>query len=1117
MQKIPRLSGPHMGLSLCFVLMCFFSLLTDAQADTAIRFARTPAMSPDGSKVAFSWRGNIWVAPLKGAQRARRLTSHRGYDAYPVWSPDGKWLAFASKRFGNFDVFVMKSDGGLPQQLTHHSDQDLPAYWSNDSRSIAFRSSRDRVHTSRHRLFVVPREGGMPRLAMNLHSAGAALSQDGQYTVFARGSARWYRKRFTMPFHSRLWLYNHKKDTFRQLTGKGYVADAPSWLNAQTIIYRSAKGGKHNLWRYDIKTNKATQLTHYKDKGIRFPAASRGGTGAVFARWDGLFHWDARANKVRKLKLRAFDDRQHNDLTRLITRGKVSGYAVAPGGREVAFVIRGNIFAKGLRDPHPWARKVAPSYWRERHLSWSPDGSKLAFVSDRGGRNAIYLAHAGTQKGLVKPLSRTWHQRVTRLSKANATLTEHHPIWSPNGKTLAFVRGRGALVLHDVKSGKQEVLVSGWSMESFKWSPDSRWIAFIRYDSNSNPDLFLVATKGHRKGRVFNVSRFPDVDEKPVWSANGRVLAYLSRDVYNRMSINYVYLRHTDHEKNTAERKADCRRWAKKWKRVIIKRKKARAKARRYATLRWRANRKAKPTSKPSKPVKKAQKKVKQAKKKRKKLSRVRITRLNRLPFRIRRVPFVPGFQGAINLAVSPTGCQFYFTTRGRGISGLYRINHDGSGLKRLSKGTIRALSTTADGKLFFIKKKSGRAMGGRLMMMGPRSKRPKAVRFRAEVQVSRHISYLQRFQEGWNMLNEWFYDPTFHGAPWAKLRKEYTKLIALVTTDDDFADAIRMLLGELNASHLGVYPPYKGPRNRTGDLGVRFDATHKGKGLKVSYIRREGPLNTRRSQVKVGDTILAVDGAAVTAKTNIYQFLNNKTGRYVVLQVKRRSGKIETVVAQPISGGRARLQRYLRWQEKVRARVKKMSGGLLSYAHIRSMNITSLHRFERALSAHTHGTQALVIDVRNNGGGWTADLLLTMFFPKPHGYTIWRGSKKGYPVTRRPFFTWHKPSILLCNQRSVSNAEIFSHAYKNLKIGTLVGMPTYGGVISTRTLRLVDGTWFRIPLRGWWALPGKKNMENGPAVPNVLVKMSPDDERKDRDPQLLKAVRLLLKQLAGK
>jgi tricorn protease len=213
------------------------------------------------------------------------------------------------------------------------------------------------------------------------------------------------------------------------------------------------------------------------------------------------------------------------------------------------------------------------------------------------------------------------------------------------------------------------------------------------------------------------------------------------------------------------------------------------------------------------------------------------------------------------------------------------------------------------------------------------------------------------------------------------------------------------------------------------------------------------------------------------------------------------------------MSQTQARDQRYLAWVRTQRALVTKLSRGQLGYAHLRTMKIGSLDQFERDLFAHAHGKRGLILDLRNNSGGWIADLLLTMFFPRPHAFTRWRGSFEGYPVVRRHFYSWHKPTVLLINERSYSNSEIFAHAFKNLKRGLVIGMPSFGGVISATSDYFLDGSRFRLPFRGWWTIPSKINMENNPVIPDIIVTLSPQEELTQQDPQLIRAIHVLLAQ----
>lgn len=1098
--------------------------LAPAAANVPVRFARTPALSPDGEELVFGWRGDLWIVDSKEALSdeggvARRVTAHKAYDGHPIWSPKGDKLAFVSYRKGNADLFVMKAFGGVPKQLTHLSSEEKGLYWLANNKTVVFHSSRNPGITRSYRLYTQSENGGMPRTYLNIHASDAALSPNGQHMIVVRGSRRWWRKRWKMPFHRSLWLYNTQTKKYKRLTPAGYTADYPSWISNEEIIFRSERTKTFNVWKLNIKTGQMTPFTHYKGKGVRFVRASRNRTAAVFTRWDRTYNLNLETGLIKEFNIRASGDTTRNRVVRKIKKRGISEFAVSPVNKEVALIVHGDLFIKRLKDPNAWARRIASSHWREKQINWSPNGKHLAFVSDRGDqRDSIYLVHAGKKHGITLPLSRTWEPKVTRITKPNQSQPEHSPSWSPRGKELAFLRGRGQLIVRNIKSGKERIVVDSWNISTFRWSPDGKWFVYTRTDRESNSDVFLVRASG--KGRSFNVSRFPDSDFSPVWSANGRVLAFLSRGINNSNGIRYAFLRKSDNEKSAVQLKRSCKRWAKKWKRTQIRKRKAlmkrrikarKAYKRRKLAKRRLAKKKAPSTRPASRPTKKklAKKKARKKARKRRKQRPMRVD-LAQLPFRLRFIPNLPGTRGPSRLSISPTGCNFYIEARGRGESGLYQVGLFGRKLRKIAKGRISRSTMTAKGAIFYL------ARGGSLFaLVGKRKKRAMPIRFMAEVEIDHLIAGYQKFAEGWSWLEQWFYDPKFHGVDWFQMRKDYKQLLKHAHTQRDYNDVVNMMLGELNASHLGIYGPWKRRRMSTGDLGVTFDLSYKGKGLKIATVRSESPASRKRSRLAPGDVILSIDGRALSSSVNIHQYLNHTLYRHVLLKVKRRSGKIACLRIKPMNQRSARYQRYKEWVKLTRKRVHKWGGKLMGYAHIRSMGITSLDRFERDLFAHAHGKEGLILDLRNNGGGWTADLLLAMFFPKPHAYTQFRGSRKGYPVFRRPFYSWHKPIVLLINERSVSNAEIFAHAFRNLKRGIVVGMPTYGGVISTRNVRLLDGSLFRIPLRGWWTLPGKTNMENGPAQPHIVIPLLPAEESKGKDPQLMRAVRELLKEMA--
>jgi tricorn protease len=327
----------------------------------------------------------------------------------------------------------------------------------------------------------------------------------------------------------------------------------------------------------------------------------------------------------------------------------------------------------------------------------------------------------------------------------------------------------------------------------------------------------------------------------------------------------------------------------------------------------------------------------------------------------------------------------------------------------------------------------------------------------------------------------------------------------------------VKMMLGELNASHVGVSPPrhFENPDD-TGSLGVLFDPKHEGPGLRIASVLRGSPGDREESRLEAGDVLLSIGGVPLDKTVNVHRLLNHAANRKVLLEVAsaKEPGEKREVVIRPFSLRRESRARYEAYVRENRRLASEWSGGRLAYVHIRGMGWSSFERFERELYSVAHGREGLIIDVRNNGGGWTTDMLFTILSVRPHAWTRSRGGGKGYPQGRRPFYGWSKPATALCNEASFSNAEIFSHAFKTLKRGPLVGFPTYGGVISTGSRRLLDGSWIRMPTRGWWVHPDGPDMELNGAVPDHIVPFTPEDEEAGRDPQLKKAVEVLLAQL---
>jgi len=389
-------------------------------------------------------------------------------------------------------------------------------------------------------------------------------------------------------------------------------------------------------------------------------------------------------------------------------------------------------------------------------------------------------------------------------------------------------------------------------------------------------------------------------------------------------------------------------------------------------------------------------------------------------------------------------------------------------------------------------------------------------------------IDYAQERQqiywEAWRVLNDGFYDPNFHGTDWNELGERYGAWAMRASTNRDFRDVFNMMLGELNASHLGMYGPDRAETQteRTGLLGVEINPVDDG--VVIERVIPNSPADRETSRLTVGDIITAVEGESVGGDVNFYSAMADRVNQKVILTVRGSDGAQREVVIRPSANLRGDL--YEEWVRDRRALTERYSDGRLGYIHIQGMNWPSFERFERELVASGEGKEGIVVDVRYNGGGWTTDYLMAVLTVRQHSYTIPRGASEDletehtrfrsyYPFGERlPLAAWTKPAVALCNASSFSNAEIFSHAFKTLGLGTLVGEPTYGAVISTGGAGLIDGSFVRLPFRGWYVKATDENMENGPAVPDVIIETRPDSRAEGEDAQLRAAVRALLRQI---
>jgi len=1042
-----------------------------ALADPAF-FPRRPAISPDGQTVVFSCQGDLWRVAAGGG-RAERLTAHPAYESNPVFSPDGTRLAFSSDRESSQDVYVMPAGGGRPERLTFAPGTDLPRDFSADGQEIYFASARPFRYPVATQIQAIPTSGGTPYRLLDLFADEVAVHPDGNRILLTVGYHRFGRVGYRGSLQSDIWLATALEEPVRLTDGLGYDTD-PMWGPDDAVFWRSEDDATHafNIWRQDRDGGGRRRLTDFRDEGVRNARLARDGSRLVLEAGHDLYVLDIATEELRRLEI----DIAADQITELVSYERVSGDAdeldVDAEGEEIAMVVQGDVVLVNS-ELEGRATVVLPSPWRESNVSFRPGSADtLVVVSDREEKNGIPYSRVGLilSDDAQSPILRTARRhRIEWLTSAGVECDQ--PVWSPDGTRLAYLHGKGTLAVMDADGGNRTVLYEGWDDPEFTWSPDSNWLAYaVAAGSDFNTDIWLVPATG---GEAVNVSQHPDRDTGPVWSEDGSMLAWASRRYGNQNDVVFCYLTREGDERSQEQWQI--------WEKTRDEDGQEDADD----------DEDEDETEEVDEPI--------------------RID-LDEIHLRVRRLTSLPGNEYVV--AIHPQGDRVAFVGTIGGKRDLYTVDRFGEEREALTKGGANpgAAFLAADGKTVWLLKNGKPAhvslAGGDL----------ESISFNARLVTDHAARRRQVVEEGWRTLRDRFYDPDLHGLDWPAQREKALALAAGVDQDADFADVMNIMLRSLNASHMGYYPGGRGDRSGAGWLGLQFDPDHDGEGLKVSVVVPRGPADVAETGLQVGDVVLAVDATPVGAAHNFHAPIVAAGGDPVWVEFTR-DGDEHEVELRPVTWGSLRQDIYESDVKANRARVEELSGGRVGYVHIQGMGLRQVQIFERDLYAAANGKEALVIDVRWNGGGWTTDQLLTILTQPVHAYTIPRDGEIGYPDSERlPLQRYNRPIAVICNENSYSNAEIFSHAIQTIDRGPVVGQATGGNVISTGGWSTLDGGMIRLPFRGWytWGDPvdqarNDRNQEHGGCIPDHLVPLGPAEVLAGEDPQLVRAVELML------
>jgi len=1065
------------------ILVCLSYSASGAAAQQDDRpFARFPSVSPDGQSVTFSYQGDIWVVPVSGGQ-ATRLTVHQAYESYPRWSPDGSQVAFVSDRYGSDDIYLMDAGGGDVRRLTYHSASDVLGGWTPDGR-ILFETRRTYAQVEREReIYHVSVEGGTPDRLLDALGYTPRMSPDGRFIVFTFRTNGEFRKNYRGPANKDVWLFDVRESRYIRLTHFEGNDIRPEWVGSRMLLFLSERDGTLNLYRMQLDENgEATgqpeQLTTFDDDGVRTFGVSADGTTMVLERQTDLYVLSEGGAPIR-LDVQVPADVRFDPVVRETFTNRATEYAVSPNGEYVAFVVRGELFLTENDEEKSRTVRLTRHPYRDIDVSWASD-TTLVFASDREGQYDLYLL--GSADPEEPDLFKSLKHRVVRLTDTAAE--ETGPTLAPDGVQLSYIRERGTLIvaeLRDEQLRNERVLIDGWaSPGGVAWSPDSRWLAYSLDDLDFNSEVYIHAVDGSRA--PVNFTKHPKSDDDPVWSADGTKLGFLSSRNNGDNDVWFVWLRVEDWQRTQRD-----------WEELEDEKGAGSGNDKTGDG----ENGEAQPVE----------------------------IDFERIHERLIQVTSLPGNES--DLTISDDGETFFFVSNRSGRQSfdadqdLHSVKWDGTEMKALTTGgqSPFAVSLGPEGNYLYL----GRS-GGRLARIKAAGGKLESLPFSARMEIDYPQERRQVYWEAWRILDAGFYDPNFHGVDWQALGDKYSAWALRSSTNRDFRDVFNMMLGELNASHLGLRGSDRAETQveRTGLLGIEIDPVDGG--VRVERVIPNSPADREASRLGVGDVITEVEGTPVAGDVNFFSLLSDRVNEKTILTVQGSDGQPRQVIIRPTASLRGNL--YEEWVRDRRALTERYSDGRLGYIHIQGMNWPSFERFERELVASGEGKDGIVIDVRYNGGGWTTDYLMAVLTVRQHAYTVPRGAsdnleaehmqfRSHYPYGERlPLAAWTKPAITLCNASSFSNAEIFSHAFKTLGLGTLVGEPTYGAVISTGGAGLIDGSFVRLPFRGWYVKATDENMENGPAVPDVIIETRPDSRAEGEDAQLRAAVRALLEEI---
>lgn len=1067
--------------------VALLSAALSASAEEHPLWMRYPAISPDGTTIAFAYKGDLYSVSVNGGE-ARQLTTHAAFDSHPVWSPDSKKIAFQSNREGSLDIFVIDAKGGAPTRLTTNSGSETPIAFADNDHVLYSASLQPTAQSiifgdnTFPQVYKVSTKGGRPELFSTLTMENISIAKNGDILYHdKKGYEDPWRKHQKSPIARDIWLKSNGK--FAKQTTFAGEDRSPVWTSDEkSFFYLSEQDGTFNIYRRSLNSSSDKQITHHKGNPVRFLTASS--ADLLCYGYDGEIYTVKEGGEPQKVNISITTDNDAPSLVRQIKSWGATEISVSPDAKEVAFVMHGDVYVTSVE--YTTTKRITDTPQQERDLSFSPDGRALVYAAERNGVWQIYQSKIKNEK----EKNFTYATDIEEEQLVKTGITSQYPQYSPDGKEVAFFEDRAALRIVNLKSKEIRTVLDGKYVYSysdgdiaFEWSPDSKWLlsTYIGNGGWNNQDIALVKADGKE---VHNLTNSSDSNGK--WVLDGKAMLFQSDragyrshgswgaeddayimffdlDAYNRFNMSKEEIELADANKDEKEKKED--------------EKKEEAK--------------------------------KKADEKQKKTGKIEVEKVKPLELDIencrdRIVRLTANSSHMGDAVLSKDGDKLYYQAAFEDDYDLWQHDLKDGSTKLVMKGVGQGnLQTDKDVKNLFI------CNGSSIKKVDLSGFSTKDISFEANFNYKPAEERQYLFDHIWRQVKDKFYDPKIHGVDWEGYRKTYEKFLPYINNNFDFQEMLSEMLGELNASHTGARYYASNSALTTANLGVFFDPQYQGDGLKIQEIIKRGPFDVKNTGVTAASIIESIDGEEIKAGMDYFPLLDGKVGKNVRLGIRNAKGKKMEVTVKAISQGKLNNLLYKRWVDRNRAFVDSISGGRIAYVHVKAMDSESFRTvYSELLSDKNRNRDAVIVDERHNGGGWLHDDLCTLLNGKQYQEFVPHGKVVG----RDPFNKWVKPSCVMICENDYSNGHGFPWVYKELGIGKLIGAPVAGTMTAVWWERLMDNTLvFGIPQVGCRDMRGVFG-ENTQLNPDIEVYNSPEDFINGHDTQLERAVKEMMK-----